>query len=280
MEKFDPLTAGSQNVTRVHLSQVDFERTLPAFLDIHGYRQTVTRWSDAFKFTLGVANRVLHNSSALCDLVGMQVFPGRQDGKVLFIDDLNISVPRISGHSYANAIRMIILDMQLPFSMRVVCDTKFAFSDPIVTFHNPRPHDIPEFGSYIPMRRGRAPSRDRKSIVTTIDAMHDDLMKKCQRGEIVAGSWVSLNIPGVVGPERAFKLVVGSGDPKNGSLSVDSQVGKAVLGSVAGQTSSYQVRNVHRIIEIVAVDNEPLMRKFGFEVALRQDEREPEVFEN
>ena len=63
MEKFDPLTAGSQNVTRVHLSQVDFERTLPAFLDIHGYRQTVTRWSDAFKFTLGVANRVLHNSS-------------------------------------------------------------------------------------------------------------------------------------------------------------------------------------------------------------------------
>lgn len=273
-EAFDPILRRNSDISCEPLSRIRLKERVPTFLELHGQRQTVSSWRSALRFTIGIAHRVLHCNSSIGDLIGVPVRSGLQGTGWMHLPNLDISIPYLSAQGSAEALRKIVLDMQLPCRIRLEVDPGLGGSyPPIVAFHSPRPEDVPQFGSFVPQRRGVAPSLDRGRTLVTEAEMEADLRNRLSSGEIVIGSWVSLSIPGVVTPDRAFRVVEGAGNPAQGMLGITSPVGAAILGLKVGGEASYQVGPNQRRITVMEVDNAPLMSKLGIKVPAPEKER-------
>lgn len=271
-ETFDPILRRDADISQEPLSRIRLKDRVPSFIELHGQRQTMTSWRGTLRYAIGVAHRVLHCNSSIGELIGVPVRAGIQGQGWMHMANLDISIPYLSQQGSAEAVRSIVLDMQLPCRMRLEVDPGLGGSYPsIVAFHSPRPEDIPAFGSFVPQRRGAAPAFDRGRTLVTEADMEADLRNRLTSGEIVVGSWVSLSIPGVVKPDRAFRIVEGAGNPAQAMLGVTSPVGAAVLGLKGGDEASYMVGPAQRKISVMEVDNGPLMSKLGIQVAPERD---------
>lgn len=272
---FDPIRRHDADISEEHLSRIRLNQRVPTFLDLHGQRQTVTSWRAELRFTIGIAHRVLHSNSSIGELIGVPVRAGVQGSGWMHMPHLDLSIPYLSQQGCGEAVRRIVLDMQLPCRMRLEVDQGLGGSYlPIVAFHSPRPEDVPKFGSFVPQRRGAAPAFDRGRTLVTEADMETDLRNRLTSGEVVVGSWVSLSIPGVVNPDRAFRIVEGAGNPAQAMLGITSPVGAAVLGLKGGDEASYQVGPALRKISVMEVDNGPLMSKLGIKVPAPAKERD------
>lgn len=275
-QSFDPILRRDSDIAHQALSKIRLSERVPTFLEIHGQRQTISNWRSALRYTIGIAHRVLHCNASIGDLIGVPVRSGNQGTGWMNMPEIGISIPSLSKQGCAEAVRSIILEMQLPCRLRLEADPGLGVSSrPIVAYHTPRPEDVPEFGSFIPKRRGAAPAFDRGRTLVTEADMLADLRERLQSGEIVVGTWVALSIPGVVKPDRAFRIVEGAGNPTQCMLGATSPVGAAILGHARGAKLSYKVGGAERSIEVMEVDNAPLMAKLGLK--LKAPEREAEI---
>lgn len=256
---FDPLTKNQRDLREVPLAAIELANFTPNYINLHGNGQTVTSWPRAFDFALVKATRILQSPHMIGDLIGLDVRGGPNHEGYRYIPDIDVSVKNNSRQVYAAKIQSLITDMCLPVSLRAFSLGKGGEKNYCIIKNSPHPDDVPQFGSYIPRQRGKAPGLDKKTRRVKVGEQFSNQMnERLSRNEIMVGSWVSLDIEGITSPEKYMKIVPENGNPLRGTLGVNSPVGKAILGHRIGDEVEYTQGPRSRIIRIADIDNHKL----------------------
>jgi len=233
--RFDPLLGRSPMIRHVSSGQVCPGECVPRFIDLGGRRSTVTGWRSALRVALRAARQEVPNLTALSDLCGLDLKPGRGYPNASYDHDLDASVPSLSSSGNAKALFRLLDGLGRGARIRVSSP-----SGDLLVDHKPRAY--------------RAAAKPARPAPT-----HDHLIEAARRGEAAYGSFVEISIEGLF-DRRVFRLGDAGADPRRGELSVSSPVGRALIGHMPGADTEYQAGPAKRGVTLHAVDNRHVLR--------------------
>jgi len=239
--RFDPLLGKTERPRHVSSTEVRPEELTPQFLDLGGRRSTVTGWRSALRIALRAANQEVPDRTALSDLCGLELRPGRGHPNCSYDRELELSVPSLSAGGSAQALFRLMDGLGRTARIRVSSE-----NGDLLIEHTPRPRE--------------QASRPLKSARP--DLTRDHLVAAAERGEAAYGSFVEISVTGLF-EKRVFRLGGAGSDPRRGELSISSPVGRALLGLTPGAGTEYRSGPVRRQIDLHAVDNRIVLSRLG-----------------